>query len=242
MNDADRTVSILFRPRAGLILTLALLMGLVVVPTPAQHGSGEGHGHDATMRHEFKNAEQWVERFESPDRWDWQKPLVVLQVLALTRGQVVADIGAGTGYFTWRLAAWVGTAGKVYAVDIEPEMLQFIDSRPDFERFHNIETVLAAPDDPKLPPARVDVALVVNTWHHIDGRLGYLERLRKSLRPGGRVAIVDWREGDLPQGPPAGSKLSREAVLQEFAEAGWLLVAESRALPYQYMLVFMPRS
>jgi SAM-dependent methyltransferase len=103
-----------------------------------------------------------------------------------------------------------------------------------------VTTIVAKPDDPGLPAGEIDVVLVVNTWHHIDDRLNYLKRLRPALNPDGRVAIIDWHEGDLPMGPPAGHKLSRDAVVAEFAEAGWRLESESVALPYQYFLIFYP--
>jgi len=210
-----------------------LLVGLCCSLALAQ-----GHDHDATVNHSFDDPERWAEVFDAPDRQDWQKPQIVLSVLGIDEGIVVADLGAGTGYFTRLLGGYVGVSGKVYAVDVEPKMLEYIETRPRMPG--NIVTVLATPDDPKLPPAALDLVLCVNTWHHIDGRMRYLERLRGALRQDGRVAIIDWHEGELPMGPPPGSKLSRESLIAEFTEAGWEVVAESVALPYQYFVIFRP--
>jgi SAM-dependent methyltransferase len=98
--------------------------------------------------------------------------------------------------------------------------------------------VLAEPDDPKLPDGELDLILTVNTWHHINKRIKYLKHLTGALKPGGRLVLIDWREGDLPQGPPKGHKISRDAVIRELDKAGWALTSESVALPYQYVLIF----
>jgi len=207
-------------------------LGAVAAAAPGEH--------DATVRHAFEDPERWVRVFEDPERDTWQKPRTVVRVLGLDEGQTVADLGAGTGYFTRYLASIVGRSGTVYAVDVEPAMLEFIRTREDFREFRNIVTVEADPDDPKLPQGELDLILVVDTWHHIDDRLAYLEHLERALVPSGRVAVIDFHEGELPVGPPAGHKLPRDAVVAEFEKAGWSLVTESTALPYQYLLVFLP--
>ena len=133
----------------------------------------------------------------------------------------------------------VGREGKVYAVDIEKAMLDYLMQRSDVATDRVIPTVATA-NNPKLPAGRIDLVVVMNTWHHIDKRSKYLERLKKSLSPEGRIAIVDFREGELPVGPPPGEKLSHDQVVAEFEDAGWRFVAESVALPYQYVLIFLP--
>jgi len=218
-------------------LTAVLLVLLPLAPALAQeHDHGD---HDATMHHSFDNVEQWVQVFDSPERNEWQRPAKVVRVIGLYDGNRVADIGAGTGYFTHVLSRAVGREGKVYAVDIEPEMLAYIDKREDLGPAE-VVTIQADPDDPKLPDGELDVILVVNTWHHIDGRMNYLTKLQRALGVEGRVVVIDWREGELPMGPPAGSKLGREAVIAEFEKAGWSHETESVLLPYQYFLVFYP--
>lgn len=219
------------------LLAAGSALAALVSTTPAAEPQAKSDG--ATAHQSFKDAAQWAKQFESPDRRDWQQPGVVMRVLGVNEGESVADLGAGTGYFTQVLSVAVGSSGRVWAVDVEPAMLDYIGKRTDLGP-GKVTTVLAAPDDPKLPAGEVDLVLAVDTWHHIDGRLAYLERLSRTLSPSGRVAIVDWHEGNLPVGPPAGHKLSREAVLDEFARAGWRLESESVALPYQYVLVFYP--
>lgn len=195
---------------------------------------------DATARHAFDDVDRWVERFEDPEREAWQKPSELLLFLSVFEGQTVVDLGAGTGYMVPGLSAAVGETGSVYAVDVEPKMVEHLRNREDYP-FDNVRPVLAAPDDPRLPEGEADLIFVLNTWHHIDDRLDYVKKLERALADGGRIAIVDWHEGELPQGPPPGHKLSREAVIAEMGRAGWALTAESVLLPYQYALIFMPK-
>jgi ubiquinone/menaquinone biosynthesis C-methylase UbiE len=220
----------------ALLAAAAMQLGWVSGAGPEEPSTRD---HDATVHHAFNDPERWAETFDSPERRAWQLPAIVVRVLGIESGDSVADLGAGTGYFTQVLSRAVGSAGRVWAVDIEPEMLAHIEKRDDLGP-GKVIPVLAAPDDPKLPEADVDLVLVVNTWHHIDARLDYLKRLEKTLTERGRVAIIDWHEGELPLGPPPGAKLSREALLAEFEQAGWRLATESVALPYQYLLVFYP--
>ena len=193
---------------------------------------GQGH-------RPWSDVEHWAGVFDDPERDAWQQPILVVETLGIVPGDVVVDLGAGTGYMTKPLSIRVGSEGKVYAVDIEPAMLDHLMARKDVLT-ERVVPVVASASDPKLPDGAVDVVLVVDTWHHIAKRGKYLRRLQKCLAREGRVAIVDFREGELPVGPPPEEKLSRAQVVQEFTDAGWRLVAESVALPYQYMLVFLP--
>jgi len=204
-------------------------------------GTHTAHGDDATMHHRFDDVEHWVKVFDDPGRNEWQKPAEVLRFLALHAGSRVADLGAGTGYFTIPLAHAVGERGKVYAIDVEPGLVEHLRHRSEAEGVASVvEPVLAAPDDPGLTKGSVDLILVCDTWHHIDARLRYLDKLDASLAPEGRLAILDFREGELPVGPPAAHKLSRQQVIDELTQAGWRLKAEFAELPYQYLLVFAP--
>jgi ubiquinone/menaquinone biosynthesis C-methylase UbiE len=187
----------------------------------------------------WNDVEHWATVFDDPARKDWQKPLFVLSFLGIEQGDVVADLGAGTGFFTQPLSIQVGPEGKVYAVDIEPAMLDHLMQRTDVTT-ERVIPVLARPNDPKLPAGEIDVVVIMNTWHHIEKRVKYLRKLEKSLSPAGRVAVIDFRAGELPIGPPPDHKLSREEVVSEFEEANWRLVAESVMLPYQYVLIFLP--
>ena len=213
---------------------------LVLLPLSTVIAQEHDHGdHDATVHHSFDDVERWVRIFDSPERNEWQRPSKVVRIIGIYDDYRVADLGSGTGYFTRVLSRAVGDEGKVFAVDVESEMLEHIEQREDMGPAE-VVTVLADPADPKLPERELDVILVVNTWHHIDGRVNYLKKLRRALDVEGRVVIIDWREGDLPMGPPAGSKLSRDAVVAEFEEAGWSLGTESVLLLYQYFLIFYP--
>ncbi len=237
------------RPRTALPL-LALLVLLAPAATLAggdpqtqpagAHSHHDHQGHDATVSHPFDDVERWETVFDDPTRAQWQKPGEIPAAIGLKEGMVVADIGAGTGYFERFFSKAVGPKGRVYAVDIEPKMVAHIESRAAEEKTPNVVAVLAEPDDPKLPAAGVDVIFVCDTWHHINDRLDYLKRLAASLAPGGRLAIVDFRKKPLPVGPPPEHKLAREVVMDELAQAGWSTAGESDLLPYQYLLIFTP--
>ena len=185
------------------------------------------------------DVEYWAGVFDDPARDEWQKPIIVFTFLGIQNGTVVADLGAGTGYFTRLLSIQVGTAGKVYAVDVEQAMLDHLRSREDIVQ-ERVVPILAEPSDPMLPEGEIDLVLTVNTWHQIKKRTRYVRRLEENLSPEGRVAVIDFRVGELPVGPPAGDKVSRDEVIAEFEKAGWRFVAESVALPYQYLLIFRP--
>jgi len=215
------------------ITLLCLLFGSIghaVAADPHKNKSG---------RSSFSDAEYWAERWEGEERDEWQLPVVLTGLLGVQAGDVVADLGAGTGYLTRPLAMLVGDEGAVYVVDVEQSMLDYIRGREDILR-NRLRPVLADPDDPKLPDGAIDLVLTVNTWHHIAKRVAYLERLERCLAPDGRLVIVDFRAGELPVGPPQKQKISRDQVVREFEKAGWRLEAESIAFPYQYFLTFFP--
>ena len=209
-------------------LILCLAVGCAT-PAPSHHGQGLHHG--------FSDASSWAATFDEPDRDSWQKPDEVIRALSLPPNARVADLGAGTGYFTVRLARAL-PAGKVYGVDVEPDMVRYLEERARKDSLPNVTGVLAAPDDPKLPEP-VDLVLVVDTYHHIDDRPAYFARLRRKLLPGGRVAVVDFRRGQ-PMGPPDQHKIPPEQLKQEMREAGYAVSAEYSFLPNQYFVVFTP--
>jgi SAM-dependent methyltransferase len=190
-----------------------------------------------THEHRFGDAERWAQVFDDPKREAWQKPHEVIQALALKPDAVVADIGAGTGYFAARLARML-PAGKVYAVDLEPDMVKYLAERARKEQLENLVAVAGAPDDARLPE-QADVILLVDVYHHIDQRDRYFSRLRGSLKPGGRLAIIDFRL-DSPTGPPKAARIPPERVVAELKAAGYGLTQEHKFLPRQYFLVFRP--
>jgi SAM-dependent methyltransferase len=192
-----------------------------------------------THQHSFQNAEKWAHVFDDPERDAWQKPHAVIQALALKPDARVADLGAGTGYFSARLANML-PQGLVYAVDIESDMVRYLEARAKRENLRNLTAVAGAPDDPRLPE-KVDLILLVDVYHHIEDRARYFRKLSGSLRPGGRIAVIDFRL-DSPQGPPRAARLAPETVKAEMQSAGHALAAEHRFLPHQYFLVFRPAS
>lgn len=199
--------------------------------TPPPDKPGAQH-----MPHRFEDAERYARQFDDPARDAWQMPLRVIEALALAPGQLVADIGAGTGYFTVRLARASAAAGKVYAVDIEPSMVEYVRQRAAREGLSNVVAVQATPERANLPEP-VDVALIVDTYHHIPSRETYFRELRRSLKPGGRLAIVDFRK-DAPEGPPKEFRFTPEQIASELAQAGFRLHATHDFLPRQIFLVF----
>lgn len=215
---------------AGIVAAAAVAFGQTGPQAPARPDH---------MEHRFDNPEASAQSFDDPARDAWQLPDRVIAALGLKPGQTVADIGAGTGYFSVRLAR-SAAAPIVYAADIEPAMVKYVQDRAAREGLKNIVAVLAAADTPNLP-GPVDVALIVDTYHHIGGREAYFRKLAKSLKPGGRVAIVDFKL-ESPEGPPKEFRFSPEQLASEMAQAGYKLAAQYDFLPRQHYLIFEPSS
>lgn len=211
----------------------ALLLLLVGLAGPAAGQAVDHH------QHRFSGAERWAAIFDDPARDEWQKPDEVLRALKLAPDATVADIGAGTGYFAARLARAL-PRGRVYGVDAEPDMVRYLGERAQRENLANLTPVLARPDDPGIP-ARVDVVIMVDTYHHIPQRERYFRMLQKSFKTGGRLAIIDFTL-ESPVGPSVRSRIPGGRVKQELARAGYRLVEEHKFLPNQYFLVFRPEA
>lgn len=192
-----------------------------------------------THQHSFSGAEQWAHVFDDPKRDAWQKPHEVIQALAPKPDAVIADLGAGTGYFAVRLATMVPN-GRVYGVDVEPDMVKYLADRAKREKRDNVMAVKGTPDDPRLPE-KADLVLLVDVYHHIDDRERYFRNLRASLNPGGRVAVIDFRL-DSPDGPPRAARIAPQRVIDELNEAGYGLAKRHEFLPKQYFLIFESRS
>jgi SAM-dependent methyltransferase len=210
---------------------------------PAQHQPMGGHmGHAGPssegFHRRFDDADKWAKEFDNPERDAWQKPEEVLDALHLRPASFVADIGAGTGYFSVRIAKRV-PEGKIFAADVEPDMVRYLGVRAEREHVANLTPVQARPDAANLPEP-VDLVLVVDTYHHIDDRTRYFGALRSSLRPGGRLVIIDFK-ADSPNGPPAKHRIAPEQVIEELAPAGYALAEKIEFLPRQYGLIFKKR-
>jgi SAM-dependent methyltransferase len=214
------------------VMVLSVGAAIAAQQPPSQGGAQPPRDH---MEHRFDDAERYAKSFDNPARDAWQMPARVIEALGLTPGQAVADIGAGTGYFSVRLARAVPSV-TVYAVDVEPSMIAYLRKRAVAEQLKNIVAIQAAPDRPNLPQP-VDVVLIVDTYHHLPGRVEYFRNLRQSLKPGARVAIVDFRK-DAPEGPPVEFRFTAERIESELAQAGFRLVARHDFLPRQHLLVF----
>jgi cyclopropane fatty-acyl-phospholipid synthase-like methyltransferase len=206
----------------------------------AHHHDHSAHHHDhAAHQQHFADAAHWSAVFDAPERDAWQRPDEVLRHLALAHDARVADIGAATGYFSLRLARAVPD-GRVWALDIEPTMVRYLRERARREGVTNLFGVLATTDDAMVPEP-VDVVLVVNTHHHIEHRVEYYRALQTSLRPGGRVVIVDFTL-DSPEGPPREMRLSPADVDAELTAAGYVRDGEPLMLPRQYVLTYRMRA
>ncbi len=179
-----------------------------------------------------------IARFERPERDTWQKPDEIVQALQLKNGMVVADIGAGSGYFTRRLARAVAPNGKVYAVDIAADILGYLKEQAEKRNIRNIETVVSREDDPMLPNGSIDLAFFCDTTHHIANRVNFYRKLNRALKEHGQMAIVDYPP-DSPQHPHDPEQLvPRSQVISEAEEAGFRPIKDFPFLPRQYFLLF----
>jgi FkbM family methyltransferase len=215
------------------VVVLAIAVSAYIGPAGAQQPPAKPDH----MHHRFDDPERYAKSFDDPARDAWQMPARLIESLALKRDAVVADIGAGTGYFTVRLAQAV-PSGTVYAVDIEHAMLEHIQKRAKAQSLNNVMTVHAGATSANLPKP-VDVILVVDTYHHIPNRAAYFADLKKSLTSGGRVAIVDFKK-DAPEGPPREFRFEADQIIAEMKQAGYTLAARHDFLPRQHFLVFQP--
>jgi ubiquinone/menaquinone biosynthesis C-methylase UbiE len=186
--------------------------------------------------HDFSDVAKYAKAFDSPKRDAWQKPDDVVSLLQLWPGNVVADVGAGTGYFEPYLAKAVGASGRVLALDVEPHMVAYLKQRVKKEGLANVTVQQVAAAEPGLADNSVDRVLIVNTWHHVPRRAQYAAALNRALRPGGFVVVVDFT-AESPQGPPAHARLTPGTVITELQTAGLgaRMVAES--LPLQYVVI-----
>jgi arsenite methyltransferase len=182
-------------------------------------------------QHHVPSSGEYAKVLEDPSRDKWQKPHEVVMALDLKPTETIADIGAGTGYFA---RCFAQHAGKVYAVDIDQALLDI--ARKNAPK--NLETVLASPDDPRLPEQSVNTIFFCDVLHHIENRPAYYAKLAQVLKPGGRVVVIDFYKKELPVGPPPSMKLSEQDVIEEFQQAGFKLAKRLDILPYQYYLFF----
>jgi ubiquinone/menaquinone biosynthesis C-methylase UbiE len=184
---------------------------------------------------------QYLEHLDRAERDTDQQPEQVVEALGLQPGMSVADIGAGSGYFTRRFVKAVTEKGTVYAIDIEPEMLEYTkDSIARMQIPSTVEFILAQPHNPQLSPQSVDLVFLCNVYHHLSDRPAYFSKVGSALRSGGRIAVIDFyhdaRSGEV--GFPRKHLVPRETVIDEMAKAGYHVLREHTFLPRQYFLEF----
>ncbi len=186
----------------------------------------------------FGSLDGHVQINEDPRRAEWQKPEKVIDYLLIKKGDSIADIGAGTGYFTIPFSKQTGDSGKVYAVDIEQRMLDIIKARAGKEGLRNIKEVLAKPDNPLLPPSSLDLIFICNTYFNFENKVQYLALLKNDLKKGGKLAIIEHRLTSKHDNPPLHKRTPKERVLEDALKAGFKLEGDFYFLPYQYFLIF----
>jgi ubiquinone/menaquinone biosynthesis C-methylase UbiE len=216
-----------------------ILLCLTLVILPLSVAAQDAVPRDEHEMHRLHNdPKAYIGALEDPKRDAYQKPQEVMTALAIKPGEVIADIGAGSGYFTFRLAQHVGDKGKIYAVDVSPDMILHINRRIRDLNVGNVVTVLSDPDDPLLPDRSIDRFFFSESWHHIENQTIYLALMKRMLKPGGQVVMIDFQKKDLPVGPPLQMKIAKEDLIKQMQSHGFRLQKEHTFLRYQYFLIF----
>jgi arsenite methyltransferase len=203
------------------------------------------HAQDAVQRDQrqmhglHNDPKAYIGALEDPKRDAYQKPQEVLTALDIKPGEIIVDIGAGSGYFTFRLARHVSERGTVYAVDVSPDMILHINRAIRDLKVTNVFSILAEPDDPLLPVTSVDRFFFSDSWHHIENQTKYLSLMKKMLKPNGEVVMIDFDKKETPVGPPLEMRIAREDLIKQMTSNGFRLAKEHTFLPYQYFLIFV---
>ena len=217
-----------------------LLAGMVSSLLPLLAFSAMACAQQSSMppKTEDRPLQDRIVSMERAERDAWQKPDGVIKALDLKNHEVVADIGAGTGYFSRRLAQAVAPNGKVYAVDVAADILSYLKERADRENLQNIVTIASRPEDPMLPANSVDLAFFCDTTHHIEHRVEFYRKLSPAVKVHGRMAIIDYPP-DSPHAPHKPEQLvPRSQVISEAEQAGFKFIKDIQFLPYHYFLIF----
>jgi len=215
--------------------------GSPIRPLPPRPAPPRAPGQSSEADRLFR--QQDLGLLEAPDRDQWQKPDQIMDALAIAEGAVVAELGAGGGWFTLRLASRVGPNGLVYAEDIQPGMIDGIARRMKAENLANVKPILGTPIDPRLPPG-LDAALISDAYHEMDEPkdptviVTLLRNIGKSLKPQGRLGIVDWTPGSGGPGPPAKQRVDPDSIVKAAQAAGLVLISREEIPPFVYLLVF----
>ena len=207
---------------------LTALAALAVAPAFA---------HAQERRHSRQFPPDKLGELEGPDRERWQQPDTIMDALGIHEGSIVADLGAGGGWFTVRLARRVGPNGRVYAQDIQKPMIESMERRIRREGLPNVTMVLGTPEDPNLPDP-VDAVLIVGVYGELGQPVEWLKNVRKSMRPAGRIGVVDFRKDGLGPGPDLVERVDEAEVIKDAKAAGLQLINRTTQLPFQYLLIF----
>lgn len=199
------------------------------------HDHGGEHQHGSANEHMHKSStEDLIKRFESPERDDYQQPEKVLEYLGELQGKKIMDIGAGSGYFSVKLAQ---KGADVIAADVNDEFQEYLKGRIQDNDIANIELRKIPFDSPGLEEKEVDMVLIVNTYHHIESRADYFVKVRQGIKEEGELVIIDFFKHELPVGPPVDHKLSKDVVIEELKEAGFTTFdVNEELIPYQYII------
>ena len=203
--------------------------------------SEQAHGDGYDRHRNPDDLKAYLARLEEPSRDEWQRPDAVVATLRLSPGQTVAEIGAGPGYFSLRLARAVGPSGHVFAVEVESRILEVLRERIAASGLRNLSPVLSLQDDPLLPRAACDCVLVVNAFHHFPDPVATLRRLSQALRPGGRLVNIDFHARETGMGPPLAHRVPRDQFVAWADAAGLRVAEEPEFLPHQYFVVAQVR-
>jgi predicted methyltransferase len=177
----------------------------------------------------------WLERSE---RESEERPQLVIDALEIKPGQTVADLGAGSGYYSFRIAPLVGERGTVLAIDVEPRMLRIVSERAKRDGVKNITTVLGTPSDPNLEPNSVDLLFMVDVYHELAFPFEVMTKVREALKPGGRVALIEYRAEDPAVMIKPVHKMSERQIIRELTAAGFRHQKTVRTLPLQHLVLF----
>lgn len=234
------TISICFNRLFIILLTATLLVGCRQKRVKDQVQNSFENREESETTEDYLNKDIGIllKTYEDPTRELWQNPDLVVEKLGNLNGKIVADIGVGTGYFTFKMA---NSAEKVIAIDVENKFLEYIEERK-FElrgapTVRKIETRLCEPNDPLLRPEEADVALIVDTYHFIEKRVEYMTIVHHGLKEKGVVMLVDYKGGEMPVGPPEQIKVDLDIVLMELREAGFTVQEiDTTSLQFQYII------
>ncbi len=187
--------------------------------------------------HERRFNPAQAHKLDAPERGTWLPVNEVLAQLALFPGMTIGDIGAGTGYFTLPMASAVGAAGRVYAVDVEPRMLELVQDKLTEFRTTNVQCVQGEASTTNLADAACDLVFMANVWHEFDSHPAVLKEVTRILKPGGRIAILDWcADLDSPPGPPKAHRIPKQDVCDLLAKSGFKALSMSHAGKFSYLV------